>query len=510
MGGGNPRQAERVVGPSTIPHPRSDMNPLISRIAALALVLPGALSPLGAPAPSSPGDEEDAQALLEKAEGRAADGRYKDARRIYEQIAKKHPDTRAGVVAERRSRPSAYLGWADVVRSGPSSNRVDVVLMGEGYQLDEQKGFDKLAEDIPPVFERQGTFREYYSYFNFLRTTLVSAQNGVDGYGREYDTALGGYTTGTYAGHVGIDGGLVRGMLAELPEHDSQAIVFVRNGVMGTGGGGIATIGGRGIRTVIHEFGHSFGHLSDEYSSETHPRGSVRDGVNVASSPDPEKAPWAHWIEARVPGIGMYEGASGQVRGAWKPTASGCVMLSGEFFCRVCREQLVKRIYAHVDPIDHCTPEATDLASDEALILRDEPLEFQVQVMRPDSHALEVSWWVIPLERAPRAAPEVKIGRRDRDETRSRPARQRGDRRDRGPLPNIAQKPVHTSRNNRRGDHELRLKRSDIDEPGRYRVICRAKDTTRLRGEKWPWVLRDEDGVLESERGWWVMVPAED
>jgi hypothetical protein len=38
-------------------------------------------------------------------------------------------------------------------------------------------------------------------------------------------------------------------------------------------------------------------------------------------------------------------------------------------------------------------------------------------------------------------------------------------------------------------------------------VICRVKDTTKLRGEKWPWVLKDELGLLESERAWWIEVP---
>ena len=57
----------------------------------------------------------------------------------------------------------------------------------------------------------------------------------------------------------------------------------------------------------------------------------------------------------------------------------------------------------------------------------------------------------------------------------------------------------------RGGWHTLTLKRSGF-EPGRYRLICRVKDSTLMRGERWPWVLKDEDGVLESERAWWVEV----
>ena len=58
---------------------------------------------------------------------------------------------------------------------------------------------------------------------------------------------------------------------------------------------------------------------------------------------------------------------------------------------------------------------------------------------------------------------------------------------------------------NKTGVHEFKVKAKDL-EPGRYRVVCRVRDTTLLRGERFPWVLKDENGVLESERAWWVVV----
>ena len=139
-------------------------------------------------------ENEEAAALLAKAEQQAADARYADARRTYERIAERYPETPAAETARRRSQPSAFVGWADILRHGPSANRVDLVLMGEGYTLDHQKAFDKLADDVPRLFERQPTFREYYPYFNFQRANLISADSGVDGFGREYDTALGSRT----------------------------------------------------------------------------------------------------------------------------------------------------------------------------------------------------------------------------------------------------------------------------------------------------------------------------
>ncbi len=445
-------------------------------------------------------EEEDAQEDLDKAIRLAERGRYEEAHRRYGKIAAEYPRTRAGRIAARRSTPSAFVYAADLVRNGPSANRVDVVLMGEGYTAGHQKAWDKLAEDVPKYFERQRTFGEYFSYFNFIRANLISAEDGVDGFGRAYDTALGGRVTGTYAGNVGIDRSLVHAMLDQLPEHDGQAIVFVKLGVLGTGGGGVATIGGRSVKTTIHEFGHSFGHLGDEYSTKTHERGRVGTAPNVSDTPDPERLPWKHWLDVRGAKVGASEGASGQARGAWKPTTSGCVMASEEFFCCVCREHLVLRIYSYVDPIDDCAPPAHPLSTKQSLVLGEKKLDLTIRAMQPESHDLEVEWWVLPEAQAPSGAStqrEDRYGaRRNRIGARSR----------RGPLPTIEAKRHAATKPDRDGEHTLTLRRTDLD-PGRYRVVVRAHDTTKMRGERLPWVLKDEDGLLWSERAWWVEVP---
>lgn len=445
--------------------------------------------------------EDPARALLARAEEQAAEGQYEKARRTYRKVVEDFEGSEAAAIATRRSAPSAFLGWADIVRHGPSSNRLDVVLMGDGYTLKHMRAFDKLADDIPPLFERDTTFREYYGYMNFLRASLVSADAGVDGFGREYDTALGSRTLATDAGHVGIDAASVHRVFEELPEHDGQAIIFVKTGVLGTGGAGMATIGGRDTRTTIHEFGHSFGALGDEYATRTHQRGSPTNRVNVSVSEELEEVPWAHWLRARVPGVGTYEGASGQVRDVWRPTASGCIMNDGEFFCRVCREALVLEIHAYVDPIDACSPPPIPVDSAIALQPReDEELEFEVRVLQPESHVLEVRWWVLKEFQTPRRGGSAQGGRYG-------PGEPTGDRRDRGPLPDILIEPLETSKHNRTGEHRFVLKPADLVEPGRYRVVCRVVDTTRLRGEKWPWVLHDPLHLLQSERAWWVEIP---
>ncbi|MEY2805663.1 MAG: hypothetical protein RIR65_80 [Planctomycetota bacterium] len=440
-------------------------------------------------------------AIVAEAERDAREGRYDKARAAYAALARKHPGTPQGLLGEKRSRPSAYLGWAPIKETGPSANRVDIVFMGDGWEWESLKAFDKLAEDAATVLARDEVVREYANYFNFSRAALVSAENGVDGFGRDYDTLLGAKTLGTFAGHVGIDQSKVREVLSQMPEHDGQAIVFVRNGVLGTGGSGVAVIGGREMKTMVHEFGHSFCGLHDEYQTQTgHGGGGVPNTLNVASLADPKLVPWAHWIAAKHPQVGVYEGAASRVKGAWRPTASGCIMDSAESFCVVCREALVLRIHEFVDPIDSCSPEPQAQRVKVPYLVGPDGFVATVQAMRPARHQLEVEWYLLPERHFARTGDGPSV----RDDDGGEPPRSR-TRKGRA-LADLRAQPVATSRGKPDGLHRHVVPPKDL-EPGVWRLVCRVKDATLLRGEKFPWVLKDDESLLASERAWWIEVP---
>src|SRR5690606_31034837 len=131
--------------------------------AGLAALL---LAPVPRDPAASADDAEEAAALVRQAEERVRDGKHQDAVRLYEKAAERYPGTPAGEVAARRAQPNAFLGAADVVRHGPSSNRLDVVVMGDGYELEDLVSYGKLAADLPRIFERNEVFEEYYAYLN--------------------------------------------------------------------------------------------------------------------------------------------------------------------------------------------------------------------------------------------------------------------------------------------------------------------------------------------------------
>lgn len=441
------------------------------------------------PAPAQ-GDEDKAIDALARAMKLAQDGHYKQAVATYKAIAKKYSHTDAGLLASQRAQPTAFIGWGDVERHGPSTNRLDIVIMGDGFRLGDQDEFDDIAGTIPKLFQKHKLLGEYYSYHNFLRANLTSKDQGVSGYGRNKDTALGGHVTGSVQGHVGVDVARARRWLKEVPENDGLAICIVKAGSLGTGARGIATIGGRSDDTVIHEWGHAFAGLADEYSTFTGHRGAPRNGVNIATSKDPKRAPWAHWIKARCPGVGMYRGGDGRIKGVWRPTASGCTMQGGVIFCPVCREAMILEIHRYVDPIDHCAPEPASGRKPGKPLTGKGPFKFDVETLQPKTHGLEVAWWVLS---ANEAIKPTRLGLRDR--------------RRRGRLEPIQQKPTKTHSGRGRYRHRLVVFPKDMT-PGRYQVVVRVRDRAKPSGQTWPWVLKDPGQLLQSERVWWVEVAA--
>lgn len=441
--------------------------------------------------PRPRGDEEaEAQAELTRAEQEVARGKYERALARLELLAERFPRTHAGRLALDRSAPNSLLGWSDLERSGPSSNRVDVVVMGDGYPLKKQNAFDDIAGDVPAVFEHNLVFGEYFEYFNFVKANVISVEGGIDSHGRDANTALGGHALpGSLGDHAWVDVATVQAMLNRLPEHDGLAIVFVPLGSLGAGGYGVASVGGRDVGMLLHQFGHAFGTLKDEFAIDNGFLGSQQHWINVSRTEQLELVPWKHWIEAEVPGVGLYEGADGRARGAWKPTARGCRMEEGDRFCAVCREALVLRIYRHVDPIESATVLSEPEAEPDTILVAESRLEFEVRVMRPATHQLDVDWFVFEGKQAPRLSGDAD----------SRPRTRRG-------ALDVIEVEAEKRTRSKQGVHSFRFDPRDKP-PGLYRVLCRVRDSALPRGERRPWVLLDEADLLVSERGWWIEVP---
>ncbi len=236
----------------------------------------------------------------------------------------------------------------DILRSGSAETCIDVVILPEGYTSAEMETFYKDAAVAVESFLNHPVFNELRDRFNFVAVDLPSAQSGVSvpRRGEWKDTALGSHFDTFYSDRylTTLELSRMHDLLAGVPyEH----IIILAN-TDTYGGGGIfnsytlTTAHHAAFRpVVVHEFGHSFAGLADEYAYD--------DQYEEQYFPDIE--PWEPNITTQADfgakwqgmmgkdGVGLIEGAGYQSKGVWRATED-CRMRTNAApdFCPVCAE----------------------------------------------------------------------------------------------------------------------------------------------------------------------------
>ncbi len=236
----------------------------------------------------------------------------------------------------------------DILRSGSAEECIDVVILPEGYTAAEMETFYKDAAVAVESFLNHPVFNELRDRFNFVAVDLPSAQSGVSvpRRGEWKDTALGSHFDTFYSDRylTTLELSRMHDLLAGVPyEH----IIILAN-TDTYGGGGIfnsytlTTAHHAAFRpVVVHEFGHSFAGLADEYAYD--------DQYEEQYFPDIE--PWEPNITTQADfgakwqgmmgkdGVGLIEGAGYQSKGVWRATED-CRMRTNAApdFCPVCAE----------------------------------------------------------------------------------------------------------------------------------------------------------------------------
>jgi len=392
------------------------------------------------PAEPVPEGTDPVQAEFDRAVAKQRKGQWVSAKRAFRKFEKNHPDSPLVPQARERGGDNAFLGVEVLQLSGPPSNRVDVSVMGDGFTLDEQKMEEKWAKYCLDVLYNEKVYEEYKNYFNFYFVRLASFEEGVDpglspeelkkaqdrnrarhraiNYKLDYSTALDCKAAGPQ-GQVMADSTLVYKWLdvgaKEIPgcADDKFVIAYARFGVLGMGGGGIANVGKPDKSVTVHEFGHAFSRLLDEYAINPNPPEGLWAKTLLAANaypsptePKPDEVPWAHMLKKKVKGVGIYEGGATFQKGVWKPARSCAMNVGGNQYCPVCREQTLLVIYEYVSPIDVAEPDPKKDV--EALTGSD--TELVVLPMQPLKHKLKAKWYVCGLtvttEGGEQAAPE--------------------------------------------------------------------------------------------------------
>ena len=259
--------------------------------------------------------------------------------------------------------PHKYL-----LKSGNNEDCIDVVILAEGYTQNEMDTFYQDARIACESLFAHEPFKALKDRFNIIAVESLSEDSGVSSPGKDSwkNTAFSSHFNTFYSDRYLTTGKVtdVHDVLAGIPyEH----IIILAN-TEEYGGGGIynaftlTTAHHRSFRpVVVHEFGHSFAGLADEYFyeddifSDTYPFGIEPWEQNITTLtdfsskwkdmlPKDTPVPTPSSLEQKYP-VGVYEGGGYSSKGIYRPSVD-CRMRTNEAkaFCPVCQRSIERII----------------------------------------------------------------------------------------------------------------------------------------------------------------------
>jgi hypothetical protein len=209
-----------------------------------------------------------------------------------------------------RTGPPAGKAWA-VMENGPPSDKVDLLLLGDGYTAAEMGKWHADAKRLTDLLFSVSPFKERKSDFNVWAVDTPSEESGVarpsDGVHRRSALRAAYDAFGSERYVLAFDNQRVREAAAAAPYDVMEIVVNGRK----YGGGGIfnlyATVASDNAFTpyvFVHEFGHHFAGLADEYYTSDVAYGGTTDRPEpweMNATADPAAPKWKDLVTAGTP-----------------------------------------------------------------------------------------------------------------------------------------------------------------------------------------------------------------
>lgn len=274
---------------------------------------------------------------------------------------------------------------SEITVEGPRESRINLVIISEGYTTGELETFKSQASDVSEGFFAQKPFSDYRTFFNVYTLEVPSVESGCDHPNTASDESPGqpAFSAETYFNARFDVGGIHRLLVGEdhqayevlrdsFPDWD-VALFLINHEWYGGSGGGIAAISRHtaAVELALHELGHSFAYLADEYGGQG--GFQVIEGINVTAKTQRETIRWNAWIDPATPiptppsaayanAIGLFEGANYHDQGWYRPHLSCKMRDLGSPFCAVCKEGIILAIYGLLSPITSSSPATAEVA----------------------------------------------------------------------------------------------------------------------------------------------------
>lgn len=275
-----------------------------------------------------------------------------------------------------------------VLDHGDNRARWNLTILGDGYREDELGRFHQHVDDFIGVLQRTAPFGAMWEAINIHRIDVASEQSGADdpmicpdpadarpGSGASPATFFDAAFCSLGPGHVRlsrlltVDAAMAQATASRHVLETHQVLVIVNTETYGGSGGQIAVCSAHPSATQIalHEIGHSFAKLADEYEGDGAgaPVGEPQ-AENLTRATTRAQIKWRAFIAPATPvpsacnagcaqcqppaapppagAIGLYEGGGYAKCGLYRPSAA-CKMRTIEAdFCAVCADVIRRRL----------------------------------------------------------------------------------------------------------------------------------------------------------------------
>src|SRR5687768_1665219 len=320
-----------------------------------------------------------------------------------------------------RSKPAAPATLITIQKAGEPESKVDFLIIGDGYTAAEATKFERDARRMTEVLFATSPFKEHRRSFNVWGLCPPAAESGVSrpSTGIYRDSPIGATydAFGSERYVLTFDNRSLRKVAQFAPYEFIEVLVNNRT----YGGGGIfnlystvASDNAFADYVFVHEFGHHFAALADEYYTSSVAYAPAADRVepwepNVTALLDVSNLKWRHLVspfasttpiptpwnkeafetysreiqkrrgqlrkdkrpeeemealfkeelahekkmfaaEKHFGKVGAFEGAMYEARGYYRPEIDCIMFTRTDYFCRVCKEAIERVIKMYSKP----------------------------------------------------------------------------------------------------------------------------------------------------------------
>ncbi|MEW6732464.1 MAG: IgA Peptidase M64 [Acidobacteriota bacterium] len=315
------------------------------------------------------------------------------------------------------SKPVAPGPVIEILKNGDPATKVDLLILGDGYKIEERKKFEQDARRLTDTLLATSPFKERRQDFNVWAICPPAAESGISrpstGVHKQSPLGCSYDAFGSERYVLTFDNRSFRNVASFAPYDFVE--ILVNNRTYGGGGifglyGTVAADSAWGPYIFVHEFGHHFAGLADEYYTspdvyvpaesrvepwepnvtalldpknlkwkdlvttdtpiptpwgketyETYSRESQRKRVQIRSEGKPEEEMDSLFraskeYESRLfqgekyfSKVGAFEGAMYEPKGYYRPQVDCIMFTRSEAFCTVCRRAIerVINLYSH-------------------------------------------------------------------------------------------------------------------------------------------------------------------